>query len=175
MTYLSQSPTHGSRNFVPACIALCLSSLFSILTINFPNNQISLTFLPLLVVCLWPRGVNSVVSILTIFLVGLWMDWITNGALGQWAMVYLTVYAVLRPDRREGAARFFVALRLWLVGMAAGALMLIFTGWVAYGTWPNFTNLFQQALLASAFMPLAVFARNLTRYLVSDPDDRDYG
>jgi len=102
------------------------------------------------------------------------MDWGSNGALGQWALVYLTVFVVLRPDRRDGSVSFFDAIGLWCIGLTVGVIMLIVTGWLVYGVLPNFIELLWQALLVSVLMPVVVGLRNIIRYFLMDPDDRGY-
>ncbi len=174
MTFLSPQNTSSSRYFVPACFGLVVATFLSVLHINIPGGNVSLLLLPLLMVSLWPSGVNGVVSVLILFSMGVFMDWGTNGALGQWSIIYLTVFTILRPDKREGVTSFIGALALWFIGLAVGGLMLIVTGWLVYGVLPNFTVLFRQALLISILMPLIVLIRNVTRYWMTDPSERDY-
>lgn len=174
MTFLSQSGTSSSRHFVLACLGLFICSILSVLHVNLPGGSVSLLLLPLLIVSLWPRGVNSIVSIVTFFLMGMLVDWGTNGAVGQWAMIYLAIFTVLRPDRREQSVNFLGAIGLWGLGLMIGIVMLIVTGWLAYGALPNFISLMKQAMLVSVLMPLVVAIRSVTRYLLTDPHDRGY-
>jgi len=174
MTFLTPQTGLSSRSFIPASLSLIVCIFLSVLHVNLPGGSVSLLLLPLLIVSLWPRGVNPVVTIVTFFVMGMFMDWGTNGALGQWAIIYLSVFIGLRPDRRDGRVSFLGAIGLWGVGLAIGALMIVITGWLVYATLPNFTVLFRQALLISIMMPLAVFIRNIVRLLLTDPQDRDY-
>ncbi|MEP1230567.1 MAG: hypothetical protein ABJG88_07810 [Litorimonas sp.] len=174
MTFVTPHINTSSRNFIPASLSLFVCVFLSVLHINIAGESISLLLLPLLIVSLWPREVNTVVTIGTFFVIGIFLDWGTNGVLGQWAIVYLTVFAILRPNRRDHSLSFFNAVSLWCAGLAIATVMLIITGWLAYGVLPNFTTLFRQALLICAFMPVVVFTRNLVRYALMDPQDRDY-
>jgi hypothetical protein len=102
MTFLTPQTGLSSRSFIPASLSLIVCIFLSVLHVNLPGGSVSLLLLPLLIVSLWPRGVNPVVTIVTFFVMGMFMDWGTNGALGQWAIIYLSVFIGLRPDRRDG-------------------------------------------------------------------------
>ena len=170
------SNTSGSAHFIPASLAFFVSIFISVLHLNLPEpiGSVSLLLLPLLMVALWPSGVNAVVTIVTFLLMGIFMDWGTNGALGQWAFIYLTVFTVLRPDRRENYVNFIGAVGLWVIGALIGVVMLIVTGWLVYGVLPNFPILFKQICLVSLLMPLVVITRNAIRYWLTDPHDRPF-
>jgi len=175
MTFLMPSNPFSPRHYAPACLALLISGFVSVLHVNLPGGSVSLLLLPMLIVSLWPRGVNAIVTIITFFLMGIFMDWGTHGALGQWALVYLAIFSVLRPDRRDGPVRFINAIVLWLLGLLIGTGALIVTGWMVYAALPSFTVLLRQALLVSALMPFVIVIRNISRFLLTDPNDRDYG
>lgn len=174
MTFLTPTKSYASRHYAPACLALLFSGFMSMLHVNLPGGSVSLLLLPMLIVSLWPRGVNAIVTIVTFFLMGIFMDWGTNGTLGQWVLTYLAIFAVLRPDRRENAVRFIGAVGLWVMGLLIGTIMLIITGWLVYESLPNFVVLLRQALLVSALVPFVVLIRNMARFLLTDPNDRDY-
>jgi len=174
MTFVTQTGTTTTRHFALACFSLFVCSVLSVLNINLPGGSVSLLLLPLLIVSLWPRVVNSIISIAAFFIMGILVDWGTNGALGQWAMIYLAVYAVLRPDRREQSVSFIGAVGLWLLGLLVGTVMLIVTGWIVYAALPNFVGLLKQVVLVSLLMPIVVAVRSVTRFILTDPHDRGY-
>lgn len=174
MTFLMPTKSYNSRHYAPACLALLLSCFISVLHVYLPGGAVSLLLLPMLIVSLWPRGVNAVMTIVTFCLIGIFMDWGTHGTLGQWALTYLAIFAVLRPDRRENPVRFIGAAALWAMGLLIGTVMLIVTGWLVYGVLPNFAVLFRQAILVSALMPFVIMIRNMVRFFLMDPNDRDY-
>jgi len=174
MTVMFPSNTATSSYFVPAICALLVSIVMSAIYVKLPDpiGSVSFLLLPLLIVTLWPSRCNAVVTIATFLFMGILMDWGTNGALGQWALTYLVVFAVLRPDRRDNYVNFFGAMGMWCIGLLIGVIMLVVTGWVVYATWPNFIILFKQACLVSILMPLIIALRNLVRMMLTDPHDR---
>ena len=174
MSFRNYIEGYNPNYFLPATAALFLACVISVLHINLPGGAISFQLLPLLIISLWPRGINSILTIITFFLMGLFMDWGSQGALGQWAVIYLSLFAIMRPDRRDRPLSVFFSIKAWLMGVLIGGCALIVTGWFAYGIGPNFIVLFQQALLVTILIPAILFLRYILVYLMTDPSDRDF-
>ncbi|WP_409431846.1 hypothetical protein ACJ3XI_06365 [Litorimonas sp. RW-G-Af-16] len=174
MVYQTTSSTRQSSRIVPATLALIFAALMSFVSLNISGSTIALTWLPLLLITLWPRQVPSVYSIALFLAVGLFVDWGSAGAPGQWAIIYLAVFAVLRPDRRAKPIGFVQAVQYWVVALITGLVLLVVTGWFVYGVLPNTLSLARQVGLVTVLLPIVFALRGGLRYILTDADDRDF-
>lgn len=172
-SFLANSSSDGLQ-VVPATLGLLLFSVVGFLSLNLGNQTITLTWLPLLIISLWPRRILPSLTIVLFLVFGLFIDWGSVGAPGQWALVYLTCLLVLRPDKRVNPINFSGAIKNWFIAAITAAIVISVTGWIVYGRLPDAYVLAQQAGLVTLFMPIFYLLRFMVRYVLTDPDERGY-
>jgi len=80
-----------ARKLLPAVVAgaaLVLAGAFSIGGVHLFGNHFGFGFMPLLILSIWPRFANTLVSVFLVFGAGLFTDWATGGIVGQWALIF---------------------------------------------------------------------------------------
>jgi len=169
LLYSSSSGRRGQTS--SAIVIVFVLTIFGALNVNILGRSIALSYVPLIGVCLWPRYANPVISITALFFLGLLSDFMTNEALGFHTLVYLTVFAVFRPDRRLKQHIFGTALARWLGTILVALLLVYALGWISRGVRPHVTTLLYQALLATTAFPIVYLCRHFLLYFL-DSDDR---
>lgn len=160
MSFLGSSSSLRQGQFIHAVISGLLLTLFGTLNVNVFNVNISLSWLPLLVIALWPHGAGPVRSVIAIFLLGLAQDWLHMGVPGQWALVYLLCILLYRPFERIRPLKFGHALRLWIGALVIAIVVFTVSGRIIYKEWPYWQALLQPALLATLAFPVFWILRN---------------
>jgi len=171
MAFVTPATTTRVLPVLLAFLALVLAGALSLLTINVWQRGVTFYLLPLLVVALWPRGVSGVLSVVSLFIGGLWLDWVTQGASGHWSLIFLIYYAVMRPHQHPPSLSFGAAFLSWGVAVLLGLAALGLTGRGLYGIWPDWAQLVWQAGLATLFLPILWGIRVVVGRLISDPDE----
>ena len=137
MAYLDISRAQRNEQLVPAAFALLIIGLISAVDVRLFDESWPLTWLPFVVVALWPRRVSVWSSGILLLIGGLWVDWTTWGAPGQWPLVFLLTHALIRPDIRSDARGLGVGMTRFMIALLVGVPVLILTGWVVYESWPD--------------------------------------
>lgn len=149
-------------------LLLLLLTTLSVLSMDILGRKVSFIFLPLMGVFLWPRIERPIASIIFILLFGLLLDLVSAGPLGLWSLVFLTVFAIVAPDRRVAPQTFISAFRLWFVVLLLALAATYCLGWFAIGSRPDLWALFYQAVAAIVLFPFVYGLRHFARNLVSD-------
>jgi hypothetical protein len=160
MAYLGVTPVQHNERLFPAALALLLAGLFSVLEVRVFGQSWPLTWLPFAVVALWPRQVGVWPTGLILLLGGLWVDWTSWGAPGQWPLVFLLTYAVIRPDFREGARGLAAGMSRFALSLCVGVPVLILTGWTVYESWPDWGTLGRGIIITLLLVPLLIGVRD---------------
>lgn len=160
MRFMESRSSLRQGQFFQAVIAGLFLTLLGTLNINVFSVNISLSWLPLLVIALWPHGAPPIRSVIAIFLLGLAQDWLHMGVPGQWGLVYLLCAFLFRPFERIRPLKFGKALRLWIEALIIAALVLTVSGRIIYEEWPYWSALLQPALLATLAFPVVWILRN---------------
>jgi len=161
----------GTSKTGEAMILMLFLTVLGALNINILGHSISLVFVPLIGICLWPRSTHPVFSIIGIFLFGLLMDFLAMEAMGLRTIVYLSIFAIFRPDKRLRPHIFGTAFAQWLGTIIIGLIIIYFLGWVAHNNPPQIVPLLYQALLATTVFPLVYILRHIVRKFTDNPDD----
>lgn len=172
MVMRGSSQNYGKGGGWKGAVFLLFLVFISVLNVNIGGRTIAFIFLPLMGVCLWPRTDKTIQSILVIFLMGLFLDLLSAGPLGLWALIFLTVFGVFRPHMRSKPHNFRSAFTLWIMALIIAFIASFLLGWFALGSRPEFTVLVYQALAALVLFPLIYAIRHLGRYILTDPDLR---
>lgn len=160
MAYLGISPAQRNGQLVPAAFALIITGLISAVDVRLFDESWPLTWLPFVVVALWPRRVGVWPSGILLLVGGLWVDWTTWGAPGQWPLVFLLTYALIRPDIRNAARGLGAGMTRFMLALMVGVPVLILTGWVVYESWPDWGSLGRGIVVATIIAPLIVGLRD---------------
>ena len=161
MAFVNPAPIRRNSHLVPTAVALALAGLFSPVHLTLFDQPWSLVWLPFVILSLWPRQAGPVASCILLFLAGLWVDWATLGATGQWPFVFLVTYAVIRPDQAERVRGLTVAFVRLAKALLVGGPVFVLSGWLVYGAWPDWIALGRGIFVAVVMLPLVAFARDM--------------
>ena len=151
-------------------LLLLVLTALSQLSINIFERNVSFIFLPLIAVFLWPRIGNPIASIIVILLFGLLLDILSAGPLGLWSLIFLSIFAFIRPHRRIKPQSFSEAFRYWFLVLGFAVIAAYLLGWFAMNYRPDIWSLLYQAVAAIVLFPVVYGARHFARNLLSDPD-----
>lgn len=160
MAFTTPQSAHRNVDLIPAILSLAVASLVSAVHIDLFGTTWSLLWLPFLIVALWPRRAHPLVTAVILFLAGLWLDWATLGAPGQWALVFLITFAILRPDLEARPRGVLAAYRRFGAALLLGVPVFIVTGWLVYRAWPDWISLVKGVSLAALILPVISFLRD---------------
>jgi len=173
MTFLDvQTPQRKTFPALSAGLSLFLASAFSIAGMNLFGVWMSFGFFPLLVLSMWPRQANTLISLTLVFLLGLFTDWASGAILGQWALVFVLVWGFLRPDMRNSPyapLRFILA---WLTICGLALVVISVAGYFVFGIFPDFKVLGRQIIMATICLPFILLLRSGLSRLFGDLEDR---
>jgi len=138
------------------------------------ESVISLVWLPLIGVFLWPRWSHLSLSPILIALLGLFADLLLGRILGISSLLFLILYWIAKPREREFQLRLFKA---WFEFSLIACLLLV-SGFYILGrtldlaaSWRAVT---EQLVVTIAFFPVIFGLRGLIRKWIIDPDDANY-
>jgi len=157
----------GTRKGV---LLLLVLTVLSVLSVNISSRQIGFIFLPLIAVCLWPRINSPIASIIFILLFGFILDILSAGPLGLWSIIFLTVFAFIRPHQRIKPQTFISTFRLWIAVLGFAFVAAYLLGWFAMRNRPDIWPLLYQAAAAMVLFPAVYGMRHLGKNLLSDSD-----
>jgi hypothetical protein len=150
-----------------AVLTVLILSVTGIISFTSFGFHISLQWLPLMAVALWPRTATPILSVIALLLLGLFQDWLGYGVPGQWAFLYLLLFLIIRPFERIKPLHFGQGMSLWLTSVVVGFLVLTLTGRLIYGVWPDWFRLIVPAVTATIIFPIFWLLRqNLQAWLL---------
>jgi len=155
-----------------AILILFVLTILGALHVTVLGQTISLSFLPLAGICLWPRNSNPIISIVAIFILGILLDVFTHQILGFRTLIYLTIFTIFRPDTRLKQHIFGTAFLQWILTILIGLGLFYLLAWLGRGTKPQLVSLWYQGLLALALFPLIYLGRYIFRFILVDAEDR---
>lgn len=170
MTFLPTTVVRRNSHLVPAGLALALTGLMSPLHITLAGQSWPLIWLPFAVVALWPRQASALPSAFLLFAGGLWVDVATLGAPGQWPLVFLTTYAVLRPDWSEPGRGLVRGFLRTVQALLVGVPVLLLSGWAVWTGWPDAAMLGRGLAVLLLSLPLIIVLRDLFAGRLSSDD-----
>ncbi len=133
---------------------------FALTNFDFGTLHISLMFLPVGAIFYWPVKSSYSLSLILIFLLGLFQDIVSGSPLGVWTLSYLCLFMVAASIARtkhsfsKGLAGFAVSIGFIFI------LVYIF-GYIALGQWPNISSLLTSAVATLITFPLIFWAHSL--------------
>lgn len=161
MTYMNIQGS--SRKVWPAVIAgvsLFIAGALSIAGLNLFGVRVGFGFIPLIVLAIWPRRADPLVSICIVFAAGLFTDWATGGIRGQWTLVFVLVWGFLRPEIRDDPFAPVHLLLIWLATCGLALLVLSITGFFVFGIMSDVASMGRQMIFATVLMPFLMLLRH---------------
>lgn len=152
--------------FFGTAILCCLSQLNFVVA----GGNWTFAFLPCVGIFLWPKGANSTVSLVSMFVLGLFQDHISFGPIGLWPLIWTTFFLIYRPEARS---RNYALLAMWgrsVIGIVIVMGLHFLLGSFVFNQLPDGKIILMSGLTAIALFP-AVWAvqRQVFRLL-----DKDY-
>ena len=160
-TYAASAPVRRNSHLIPAALALAVAGLLSPLHVSLFNVSWPLVWLPFAVVALWPRQASAVPSAVILFFGGLWVDVATLGALGQWPLIFLVTYAVVRPDMAEPGGGVARSLARVATALLVAVPVLALSGRFVYGVWPDWGVVGRGLFVLIVSLPFIALLRDL--------------
>jgi hypothetical protein len=172
MSYLSaQTSTRKIWPTIVAGVSLFIAAASSIAGLNLFGAWVGFGFIPLVVLVIWPRRANRLVSLAFVFFAGLFMDWATGGVDGQWALVFVLVWGYLRPELRSASFSPFGLLSAWFAACGSALIILSLSGYFVVRILPDFAVIGRQVLFATCLLPLFLLLRHGLAMRVGDSED----
>ena len=172
MVYASPSAGRSRGHAWHGIVMMLLLTIIGVLSVNLFGRNVSFSLLPLLGVILWPRGSLPVASILAMLIFGLLLDFLTGGPLGLWALVYLILFALLRPHQRLKPHTFKTAFLQVLGGLILALVLAFGLAWFASGHRPDIALMLAPLLAAIGFFPLVYGLRYFFKQILGGADER---
>ena len=169
--YTAQTPIRKIAPVISAGFALFLACALSISGLNAFGFYWGLGLLPLLVIAVWPRRANTVLSLLAIFLAGIFTDWAVGGIFGQSALVYTVIWGFLRPELRSSPYAPFGLFFVWLLTCLVALVLISVSGWFVSGVLPDLASLGRQIIIATLLLPIIVLLRLLIAKRIGDHEE----
>jgi len=172
MTYYEMhAPVRKKTPAIVAGVALFVAGAISIGWINAFGSNVGFGFIPLLVIAIWPRLANPLLSLALVFAAGLFTDWATNQIVGQWALVFTVTWGFLRPELRSSPYAPVSLFFVWLATCGLALILLSLSGWFVRGVMPDLSALGRQMILATLLLPIILLLRNLIAKRLSDREE----
>jgi cell shape-determining protein MreD len=159
-------PSSRAGHLRQAIILSVILTFLGLINVTFFGWNISLSWLPLMAVALWPRAATPIYSIVALFLLGLLQDSGSFGVPGQWPLIYLLCYAFIRPFERLKSLNFLSGFLLWLLSAGIAFVVISFSGRIIYAEWPNWIILSRLALTTTLLFPLVWGGRRWLQILI---------
>jgi len=172
MTYLD---VQGSvRKVWPAIIAglaLFLAGAASIAGLNLFGARVGFGFIPLLVLAAWPRQANALISLGLVLFSGLFTDWATGGIHGQWALIFVLVWGLLRPELRSSPFSPLNLIVNWVAICGLAIVIISISGYFVFRISPDLAALGRQMIFATAGLPIVMLLRRIISVRFNDRED----
>jgi len=172
MTFMDlQSPTRTARSSILAGLSLFIAGAFSVAGLNLFGVRIGFGFIPLLILAIWPRRANTLLSLTLVFLAGLFTDWATGGITGQLTLVFVLVWGFMRPELRSSPFSPVSLVVMWLATCGLALIVLSLSGYFVFRILPDFAVMGRQMIFATAILPLFMLLRYGLAKRVNDRED----
>jgi len=169
--YELHTPIRKKTPAVLAGLALFIAGALSIGGINSFGGYYGFGFVPLIVLAIWPRNANSLISLAFVFSAGLFTDWATGTPLGQSALVFSVIWGVLRPELRSSPYAIITFFFIWLATCGLALVLLSVSGWFVKGILPDFFSLGRQMIFATVILPVILLLRRVVAKRVGDREE----
>jgi len=164
------TPGKARSHALQAGIGLLLLALLSTVNFNLFGLSISFLFVPLVLVYLWPKSADDLITYLALFICGLFLDLLTGGYPGMWPLIFILGLVFLRPNLMNREAVFFVSWIGYIFWALVLALVFLLLDFWAKGN-IEMKTLTLQLLVSVLVFPAIYMARVFVRGIVIDEDE----
>ena len=169
------TPAPRARRYaIIASLVTAILCVVSQIGMSFEGLQFGFLVLPTLAIYLWPTGANPVLSLLGIFAVGFFQDYLSYGPVGLWSVTWIVLFLIYRPDLRN-TSRFLlwqwlgagiVLAGVWAFQIALAKFVLDFS--------INIRSLSLSVLIILAVFPVFYFLREYFARMFGNRNDFYY-
>lgn len=142
-------------------MALLITCVLSQLSIKTSGRVWSFSFVPTAVILLWPTRSSPLLSLLGIFLLGLLHDALGSGPYGVWALLWTSMFLIIRPDLRLRSRNLFVQWGQYVLVILAIGAGHILIGKFILSQAMAWDNIVLSSVMALAIFPLVWIVREL--------------
>ena len=162
------------RLAIGSVLIIAILCILSQMTFNVGVRKISFLMVPCLAIYVWPRGANPTFSIIGIFAVGFFQDYLSFGPIGLWALTWLIVFLAFRPETQVKPVSFLG--QLGGVSFVLAVVVLVQWGLAKFilGQAVDIKSLAFLALIAIFVFPAIFGLRIYFARMFIDRDDNYY-
>lgn len=169
MNLQAESYADNTLHAVFGFLITIILSIVGLLSFHISKVDISLIWLPLMGVYLWPRFAAPIISVVLIFIAGLLHDILNAQSLGFTSILFLLVYIFLRPRLSfENSGRSSLWLRF---GAVIGLTIFLILLFKLLGSNISISNFPMQILVTLLLFPVFLGVRNMLSHIFI-PTDR---
>lgn len=162
------TPAPRARRYaIIATVVTAVLCVISQIGMTFDGLEFGFLMLPTLAIYLWPTGANPILSVLGIFLLGFFQDYLSYGPTGLWPLTWLVLFLIYRPDLRD-TSQFL----LWQWVGAAIVLACVWAFQIALAKFVLASSVNVKSLTLSVLIMLVVFP---VFYLIREYSARLFG
>ncbi len=151
-------------------LAMLVLVTLSAVNLNLIGTPLSFLFVPLILVYLWPRGADKVLSYCLLFGCGILFDVLTGTAIGFWALIFMTGLAVIQPTLMNREATFNVSWVGFITWMSIWAAILLGLNFISAKEL-DIVNFIIQICIAILVFPFVYAIRVYVRSLIISEAD----
>lgn len=140
-------------------VFVCLA----LLSFDLGYFRLDLTFLPIIVVFLWPRREGRYLDIWGVMLIGLALDLLTGGPIGLFALTLMIMSFVVRPSLSELSTNWGYRWIAFLPFLLASGVLIFVLARLSLGAWPPIAPLVNQLFWTFVLFPFVIGVRSLTQ------------
>lgn len=131
------------------------------------NVHVGFVFLPVAAIFYWPLKASYSLSLVCVFLLGLFHDVASNGPLGVWTLCYIFLFMIMGGGVRT-KKNFSKALGGFVLALGFVFLLAFVFGFIALGRWPDLFGLLISVVSSIVVFPLCYWLHSLFSSLQND-------
>jgi len=141
----------------------------ALLSMDVLGGHITLSFLPVAAVYLWPRAASYSWSLPGIFLIGLSYDMASASPMGMWTLAFLILFVVLGGGIAHpgGLSR---AVGGFSLSVLLCFIVVLIVGRLFMGQWPHIFTLLANAVASIIIFPIIYWIRSMLMIMRGQQD-----
>jgi len=133
-----------------------LLAYLALINLDFGRMHVSLMFLPVAMIFLWPPKASQAWSLFFVFILGVFFDILTSGPIGVWGLSYLLLFVLFDGGIGQKMGTVLALFSFVFALLLVYAMALVF-GRFSMGHWPDMGGLAINAV-ASFFVFPVIYA-----------------
>ena len=144
---------HSFTQAIQGLLLGVLLAYLALINFDFGHMHISLMFLPIAAIFLWPQKASKTWSLVFVFILGLFFDTLTSGPIGVWGLSYLLLFTILDGGIGQKIGGFLAFASFALTLFVVYGFVLV-SGRFALSHWPDAGSLAINALASLCVFPI---------------------